>query len=105
MSQVIMNIINKVPDLPQHFILEFLGYKFHHGKYAKQLPGNLEIYDLLMERTQIINNTVAFDIKFMDHHNNYVVKTMEIYYSNSSAIIDIIYYAIEFDDSRHIYYK
>jgi hypothetical protein len=114
MSQFVLSIVDnigKVPDLPQHIILEFLGYKFHHGNYSKQFPRKMEIYELLMERTQIIHsgkyNIVVFDIKFMDHRNNYVVKTMEICYtSNDKNVCYIFYrhYAIEFDDSRHFYY-
>jgi len=112
MSQFVLSIVDnigKVPDLPQHIILEFLGYKFHHGSYSKQFPRKMEIYELLMERTQIIQvggyNRVVFDIKFMDFRNHYAVKTMRVFYplnDKNLCYISYMHYAIEFDDSRHL---
>jgi len=40
----------KLPDLPQHIILEYLGYKLRLRKYIKSLPKDLPIYQLLWDR-------------------------------------------------------
>jgi hypothetical protein len=39
-----------LPDLAQHIILEFLNYRLRCGKYIRQLPKDLPIYDLIKIR-------------------------------------------------------
>lgn len=110
MTAYILSIVGKnIPDLPQHIILEFLGYKNRNNKYIKQLPKNMNIHDLLQDRTiPIYKNTyysAVFDVKFINYHNHYIVKTLKFKYSLDDKNICttvIQYYSIEFDDSRNV---
>jgi hypothetical protein len=40
MTDFITTHINNMPDLTQHIILEFLGYKVYNGTYVKKIPKN-----------------------------------------------------------------
>ena len=107
----IIPIIKKIPDLPQHIILEFLGYKRRNGKYMKQFPKNMYIHKLIQEKSDVIYKNseyvISIDIKFRFYHNYFIVKTIMIYYdpndrNNSICIIND--YSVDFDGSRHIIY-
>lgn len=43
-----------LPNLAQHIILEFLDYKLRNGKYIRQLPKDLPIYNYILNRQQVI---------------------------------------------------
>ena len=102
-----------IPFEMQIIILEFLNYKYRIGVFIKQIPRNLRINDLLLdrlERRNIIyfkNNIIlSFDIDFRDYHNDYVVKTMEIAFSKKDrSIFTKInnYYAIDYTGIRYNY--
>ena len=42
-----------LPDLAQHTILEFMGYKLRCGKYMQQLPKDLPIYHSILNRPEV----------------------------------------------------
>jgi len=48
-----INLCHKLPNLAQHIILEFLDYKLRSGKYIKQLPKDLPIYELILNRPDV----------------------------------------------------
>ena len=45
-----LDLCHKLPDLVQHSILEFLNYKWRNGKFIKQLPKDLPIYNYIKQR-------------------------------------------------------
>jgi hypothetical protein len=45
--------IDLLPDLARHIILEYLNYKLRCGKYIKQLPKDLPIYQCILNRPQV----------------------------------------------------
>jgi len=95
----------KIPDELQREIFEFLDYKLRCGVYIMQIPKQIYIYTLLLERKEITENLyISFDIDFKDYHNDFVVKTLEIQFSPEDRNIFIKtnkYYAIDYDERRY----
>jgi len=55
------NLCDRLPDLAQHLILEYLDYKWRCGKFIRQLPRDLPIYQYLKERPEVKERYFNFD--------------------------------------------
>jgi hypothetical protein len=109
-STKIADLINsfQIPYELQRQILEFLDYKFRFGKYIRRIPTKkLTIYRSLLDRPEMLSEGyISLDLNFRDYHNDYVVKTLEIVYSETDRNIYNIknqYYAIDYDEKRYEY--
>jgi hypothetical protein len=88
---VILNELQNIDDLAQYKVLEFLGYNYRNGKFICQLPKDMKIYELLLDRPTLSHDyTVSFDIDCFDYHNDRVLKTLEIDYSPFDRNISIV---------------
>jgi len=72
-----------LPDLVESRILEYLGYKQRCGKYMKQLPRDLPIYDMLMNRPIVEKRYYSDDEEVFEGNtfqHEYIDENGEDYY-------------------------
>ncbi len=91
-----------LPSELEREIFEFGGYKLRNGIYMNQLEQTRinELYNLMLERPQIVNGKVIIDLYYKKYHRDIVVKVIEI---NKRRRSYINYYAVDFDDTRYEY--
>ena len=120
-----------LPDLPQHYIFEFLDYNLHRGKYIKKIPNHIltKLDDLIRnpKNNVFVNDRYSYDYdndgnEFIDVENSFVVielwlygklyhrdlvhKAIEIKHSHedkNKCYVSTVYYAEDFDGSIHDY--
>ena len=83
-------LCKQLPDLAQHIILEFLDYRLRCGKYIRQIPKDLPIYNLIRNRPQV-------EELYFSQHDDRVVGA---YYDN----INDVYYDHD-EDGYETYFK
>jgi hypothetical protein len=75
-----INFCLKLPNLVQHIILEFLDYKLRSGKYIKQLPKDLPIYELILNRQKVKEIYYSYEDWYNNENIYYIEDENGIFY-------------------------